>query len=69
MSMFSELVEEAMEIFMDEFSVYGSSFEYCLKRFRDYTSEVPRQEFSSELGKMSFYGKRKNCLGTRNLCS
>ena len=31
MSMFSYLVEEAMEIFMDDFSVYGSSFEHCLK--------------------------------------
>ena len=27
MSMFSDLVEEAMEIFMDDFSVYGSCFE------------------------------------------
>ena len=31
MSMFLDLVEEAMEIFMDDFSVYGSSFEHCLK--------------------------------------
>ena len=31
MSMFSDLVEEAMEIFMDDFSVYGSSFEHCLE--------------------------------------
>ena len=31
MSMFSNLVEEAMEIFMDDFSVYGSSFENCLE--------------------------------------
>ena len=31
MSMFSNLVEEAMEIFMDDFSVYGSNFEYRLK--------------------------------------
>ena len=28
--MFSDLVEEIMEIFMDDFSVYGSSFENCL---------------------------------------
>ena len=28
---FSDLVEEAMEIFMDDFSVYGSNFEHCLK--------------------------------------
>ena len=31
MSMFSDLVEEAMETFMDDFSIYGSSFEHCLK--------------------------------------
>ena len=31
MSMFSDLLEEVMEIFMDDFSVYGSSFEKCLK--------------------------------------
>ena len=31
MSMFSDLVEKAMEIFMDDFSVYGSSFENCLE--------------------------------------
>ena len=29
-SIFSYFVEEAMEIFMDDFSVYGSSFENCL---------------------------------------
>ena len=31
MSMFSDLVEEAMEILMDDFSIYGSCFENCLK--------------------------------------
>ena len=31
MSMLSDLVEEAMEIFIDDFSVYGSSFKKCLK--------------------------------------
>ena len=30
MSIFSDLVEEAMEIFMDDFSVYGSNFEHFL---------------------------------------
>ena len=51
MSIFSDLVEEAMEIFMDDFSMYGSSFEHCLKNLET-NSEVPRQEFSSELGEM-----------------
>ena len=31
MSILSDLVEEAMKIFMDDFLVYGSSFEHCLK--------------------------------------
>ena len=31
MSMFSDLVEEVMEIFMDDFTVYRSSFDQCLK--------------------------------------
>ena len=30
MSIFSDLEEEVMEIFMDDFTVYGSSFENCL---------------------------------------
>ena len=30
MSMFSDLVEEVMNIFMDDFTVYGSGFEHCL---------------------------------------
>ena len=31
MSMFSDFVEEALEIFMDDFLVYESSFENCLE--------------------------------------
>ena len=31
MSIFSDMVEEAMEIFMDDFSVCRSSFEHCFK--------------------------------------
>ena len=31
MSMFSDLAEEVMEIFMDDFIIYGSSFEHCLQ--------------------------------------
>ena len=31
MSIFSDLVEEVMEIFMDDISMYGSSFESCLE--------------------------------------
>ena len=62
MSMFSDLVEEAMVIFMDDFSVYGSSFKTFFGNFRNSISEVSRQEFGLKLGKMSFHGNRGYCL-------
>ena len=34
MFMFSDLVEEVMEIFMDDFSVYGSGFEHCVENLK-----------------------------------
>ena len=30
-SIFSEYIENIIEVFMDDFSVYGSSFDDCLK--------------------------------------
>ena len=30
MSIFSDLIEDVVEVFMDDFSVYGSSFSACL---------------------------------------
>ena len=34
MSMFSNLVEGVMEIFMDDFTIYGSNFEHYLQNLR-----------------------------------
>ena len=61
MSIFSYLAEEVMEIFMDDFTVYGSSFENCLHNLGTVLHKVPRQESSPELGKISFYGNRRHC--------
>ena len=36
MSIFSDMVEDTIEVFMDDFSVVGDSFERCL----EYLSEV-----------------------------
>ena len=30
MSIFSDMIEEIMEVFMDDFSVYGTTFDHCL---------------------------------------
>ena len=31
MSIFSDMIEEIMEVFMDDFSVYGKTFDYYLE--------------------------------------
>ena len=31
MSIFSDMIEEIMEVFMDDFSVYGKTFDDCLE--------------------------------------
>ena len=31
MSIFSDMIEEIMEVFMDDFSVYGTTFNHCLE--------------------------------------
>jgi hypothetical protein len=30
MAIFSDLIEKVMEVFMDDFSIYGKTFEDCL---------------------------------------
>ena len=30
MAIFSDMVEKCIDVFMDDFSVFGSSFDYCL---------------------------------------
>jgi hypothetical protein len=31
MSIFSDMIEEIMEVFMDDFSIYGKTFDHCLE--------------------------------------
>ena len=34
MAIFSDMVEKSIEVFMDDFSVIGSSFDECLENLR-----------------------------------
>ena len=55
MSIFSDLVEEVMEIFMDDFSVYGSSFEDCLKNLETVFQRCQDKNLALNGGKMPFH--------------
>jgi hypothetical protein len=51
------MIEEIMEVFMDDFLVYGKTFDHCLV-------EMPRKGPSTKLGKVPFYGPRRHCSWT-----
>ena len=53
-SMFFDLVEEAMEIFMDDFSVYGSSFEHCVKNLETVLQRCQDKNLALNLEKCHF---------------
>ena len=54
MSMFSDLVEEVMEIFMDDFTVYGSSFEHCLNNLETVLQRCKNKQLALNWEKCHF---------------
>ena len=69
MSIFSNLAEEVMEIFMDDFTVYGSSFEQCLHNLGTVLQRCKDKNLALNWKKMPLYGYRRNCLGAHDFCS
>jgi len=55
MSIFSSMIEEIMEVFMDDFSVYGKTFDYCLENL-DRVLQRCQEKHLNKLGEMSFHG-------------
>ena len=63
MSIFSDLVEEVMEIFMDDFTVYGSSFENCLHNLGTVLHRYQDKNLSLNWEKCHFMVKEGIVLG------
>jgi hypothetical protein len=55
-SIFFNMVERFMEIFMDDFSVFGSSFQECLQRLTLVLVRCKEKNLVLNWGEMSFYG-------------
>ena len=63
MSIFSYMEEDTIEVFMDDFSVVGDSFERCLTNL----SEVLKRCEDCNLvlnWEVSFHGERGYCVGS-----
>ena len=54
MFMFSDLAEEVMEIFMDDFTVYGSNFEHCLQNLGTVLHRCQEKNLALNLEKCHF---------------
>ena len=66
MSMFSDLVEVAIEIFMDDFSVYGSSFEKCLENLETVLQRCQDKNLVMNREKCHFMVTKGIVLGHKN---
>ena len=63
MFMFSDLVKEVMEIFMDDFSVYGSNFERCLKNLETVLQRCQNKNLALNWEKCHFMVAESIVLG------
>ena len=63
MSIFYDLAEEVMEIFMDDFTVYGSSFEQCLHNLGTVLQRCKNKNLALNWGKCHFMVTEGNVLG------
>ncbi|KAI9078484.1 hypothetical protein K1719_039580 [Acacia pycnantha] len=66
MSIFSDMIEEIMEVFMDDFSVFGESFEECLiNRKGKCVHEVEQEEILNACHASAYgghYGGQRTAL-------
>jgi hypothetical protein len=56
MSIFSDMIEEIMEVFMDDFSVYEKTFDDCLKNLVKVLQRCEEKHLVLNWKKMSFHG-------------
>ena len=68
MSIFSDLVEEVMEIFMDDFLVYGSGFEDCLRNLEIVLQRCQDKNQALNWEKCHFMVTEGIILGHKNFC-
>ena len=55
-AIFSDLCENIVEVFMDDFSVYGKSFDDCLSNLDRVLQRCEQKKSCLELGEVPLYG-------------
>ena len=63
-SIFSDMIKEIMEVFMDDFSIYGKTFDDCLENLDKVLQRCEEKHLVLNWKKMSFHGKRRHTAWT-----
>jgi len=63
MSIFSDMIEEIMEVFMDNFSVYGKTFDNCLENLDRVLQRCQEKDLVLNLEKFHFMVREGIVLG------
>ena len=50
-----------MEVYMDDITIYGGTFEECLANHETVLHGCIEKNFAAQLGEMPFYGESRNC--------
>jgi len=56
LSLFSDMVERFLKIFMDGFSIHGDSFDQCLHHLELVLKRCIEKKLDTKSEKVSFYG-------------
>ncbi|GJR90415.1 reverse transcriptase domain-containing protein [Tanacetum coccineum] len=62
MAIFHDMIEKTMEVFMDDFSVFGSSFSTCLTHLEKMLKRCEDTNYSSKLGEKPFHDSKARLL-------
>jgi hypothetical protein len=63
MSIFSDIIEEIMEVFMDDFSIYGKTFDHCLENLDKVLQRYQEKNLVLNLEKCHFIAREGIILG------
>jgi len=63
MSIFTDKIEDFMEVFMDDFSIYGSSFEACLEKLCKVLARCEEKNLVLNWEKCHFMVQKGKVLG------
>nr|GFC80913.1 reverse transcriptase domain-containing protein [Tanacetum cinerariifolium] len=62
MAIFHDMIERTMEVFMDDFALFGNSFSTCLTNLENMLKRYEDTKLALNWEKESLHGERRHCV-------